>query len=231
MRIALLEDDLAQADLLLAWLKASDHNCQHATTGETFIKLINFETFDLLIIDWELPGMSGIEVLQWIRIQVDWPIPVLFTTSRNSEKDIVQALELGADDYMIKPVKRSEMLARINALTRRSKLFGNEETVFEFGVFQVNNAAHTITRQGQPIELTLKEYQLMFFLFQNAGRLISRGHLLESIWGQSNSNINTRTVDTHISRIRQKLQLGHSSGWRLATVYQHGYRLEKMTDS
>jgi DNA-binding response OmpR family regulator len=230
MRIALLEDDAAQADLLQSWLTAADYQCKHAASGEAFLKLLCHETFDLLIIDWNLPGISGIDVLQRVRNVLDWPIPVLFTTSRISESDIVRALELGADDYMFKPIKQDEMLARIKALTRRSQLQEKEEKLFDFGIFQVNDESHVITRLGEPIELTFKEYQLVLFLFKNAGRLISRGHLLESVWGQ-NSDTMTRTVDTHISRIRQKLQLGHASGWRLATVYQHGYRLEKIAET
>ncbi|MGR9046414.1 MAG: response regulator transcription factor [Gammaproteobacteria bacterium] len=227
MRIALLEDDKAQAELIQTWLETAGHNCRHASNGETFIKLLGHESFDLLIIDWELPGMSGIEVLQWVRNRIDWPVPVLFSTSRDNEHDIVEALEKGADDYMIKPIKRNEMLARIHALARRSQIPEKDSKLFDFGMYRINDEIHQISREGGQIELTEKEYQLAFFLFRNAGRLVSRGHLLETIWGQS-ADINTRTVDTHVSRIRQKLQLGHASGWRLASVYQHGYRLERI---
>lgn len=226
MRIALVEDDPAQADLMKVWLEASGHQCSHQITGESFLKMTRRETFDLLIIDWCLPDKTGIELLKWVREHLDWPIPVLFATSRNDEADIVKALELGADDYMVKPIKQAEMLARINAIGRRSRQGKVEAEKLQFGIFTLDKTRRLILRSGEPIELTEKEYELAVFLFQNSGRLVSRGHLLESVWGR-NPDLNTRTVDTHVSRIRHKLQLGSESGWRLSTVYQHGYRLEK----
>lgn len=227
MRIALVEDDLAQAELMQVWLEASEHQCRHQISGQAFIKMVRQESFDLLIIDWCLPDMSGIEILKWVRDHLDWPIPVLFATSRNEEADIVLALESGADDYMVKPVKRSEMLARINALGRRSQTGAVEAQILEFGIYTVDQNRHIIRRSDEAIEMTQKEYDLAVFLFQNSGRLVSRGHILESVWGR-NPDLNTRTVDTHVSRIRHKLHLGPESGWRLSTVYQHGYRLENI---
>ncbi len=225
MRIAYLEDDPAQADLIKAWLEANDHQCRHQIAGEPFIKMLRQESFDLIIVDWLLPDMTGIDVLKWVREHVDWPIPVLFSTSKNDEADIVHALETGADDYMVKPVKRSEMLARIEALGRRSKSSSVKKEILQFGIFAIDDYHNVLSRSGEVIELTQKEYDLTKFLFQNHGRLLSRGHILESVWGR-NPDLNTRTVDTHVSRIRQKLKLGPDSGWSLSTVYQHGYRLE-----
>ncbi len=227
MRIALVEDDPAQADLVQAWLKAGGHQCRHQVSGESFIKMIRQESFDLFIIDWCLPDMTGIEILKWVRQHLDWPIPVLFATSRNEEADIVMALESGADDYMVKPVKRSEMLARINALLRRTQVGVEEVRNQEYGVYTVDRSRHIIFRSDDAVELTQKEFELADFLFRNSGRLVSRGHILESVWGR-NPDLNTRTVDTHVSRIRSKLQLGTESGWVLSTVYQHGYRLENV---
>lgn len=226
MRIAYVEDDPAQAELIKAWLEASGHQCRHQIAGEPFIKMLRQESFDLIIIDWLLPDMTGIDILKWVREHVDWPIPILFSTSKNDEADIVHALVTGADDYMVKPVKRSEMLARIDALGRRSKASSVKKEKLHYGIFGIDDSQNTINRSGEVIELTQKEYELAKFLFQNHGRLLSRGHILESVWGR-NPDLNTRTVDTHVSRIRQKLKLGADSGWCLSTVYQHGYRLEK----
>jgi DNA-binding response OmpR family regulator len=117
------------------------------------------------------------------------------------------------------------MLARITALGRRSQALVDENAV-EFGEFSVDVTAHTIMREGVSIELTHKEFELALFLFRNIGRLLSRSHILESVWGQS-AQLNTRTVDTHISRIRNKLDLVPERGWRLSGVYHHGYRLER----
>ena len=230
MRIAFLEDDPAQADLVIGWLQAAGHSCRHYTQAQSFIKDARRESYDLLILDWELPESSGIEVLQWVRSHFDWPVPVLFVTNRSSEQDIVLALEKGADDYMIKPPSRRVTLARINALARRGKITSDKLEPLDFGQFRFDRAEKTVSRDRQPVELTDKEYQLALMLFSNAGRLLSRDHMLESVWGVG-PGIATRTVDTHISRLRRKLELIAENGWRLKAVYQHGYRLEEVAQA
>lgn len=229
MRIAFLEDDQPQAEVIKGWLSAADHSCRHFTKAIQFLKEIRRESYDLLILDWELPKSSGIEVLRSVREQRDWHVPVLFMTNRDSENDIVKALSEGADDYMTKPASRSITLARINALCRRSQPDKEGEQVLEYGCYQLNKPEKRITRNGEPIEVTEKEYQLAAMLFTNIGRLLSRNHMLEAVWGLG-PELATRTVDTHISRLRRKLMLLPENGWRLKAVYQHGYRLEKVTD-
>lgn len=223
MRIALLEDDPSQAALIRMWLQDAEHDCQVFEQGKQLIRELGRDTYDVLILDWMLPDIEGIEVLRWIRQHIDWPIPILFVTGRDSEADIVSALELGADDYMSKPVKRLEMLARIKAVSRRA--ISKDEPQMSFGDYLIDTAARSVYLRGEPIELTQKEFDLVLFLFRCAGRVLSRGHILESVWGRS-PDINTRTVDTHISRIRNKLALRADNGWQLKAVYQHGYRLE-----
>jgi len=229
MRIAFLEDDQPQAEVIKSWLNAADHSCLHFTKANLFLKEIRRESYDLLILDWELPESSGIEVLRSVRAQSDWRVPVLFMTNRDSESDIVKALAEGADDYMTKPVSRAITLARINALGRRSQPERENEQVLEYGSYQLNKPVKRITRNGEPVEVTEKEYQLAAMLFSNIGRLLSRNHMLETVWGVG-PGLATRTVDTHISRLRRKLALLPENGWRLKAVYQHGYRLEKVTD-
>lgn len=225
-RIALLEDNLEQSELLASWLGEADYCCQPFHKGGALLSALGRESYDLAVIDWNLPDMDGDEVLAQMRGKLDWPIPVLFTTSRNDEADIVHALNLGADDYLVKPVRRMEFLARVNALLRRKGFFAQEKPAYlDFDPFRFDLGGRTILRNGELIELTDKEYDLALFLFQNGGRLLSRGHVLESVWGR-NPGLDTRTVDVHISRIRRKLRLGMECAWRLAAVYQHGYRLE-----
>lgn len=227
VRIALLEDDPAQAELVQSWLMGAGHSCYHFQAGRPFLQAISRETFDLLVIDWGLPDVAGDEVLARVRMQFDWHVPVLFVTSRDHEEDIVYALQRGADDYMTKPVKRNETLARIDALIRRTQPEADQDREWALGPFLVEPKRHKVLRDGKEVELTQKEFDLTVFLFRNLGRLLSRGYILESVWA-TRPDLNTRTVDTHISRIRNKLGLTPENGWRLGAVYQHGYRLEQL---
>lgn len=226
MRIGLLEDDMAQADLVSMWLTDANHRVHHFDSGRRFLDSVNRETFDLLILDWNVPDLSGPEVLARIREQEKSPLPVIFMTSRDRDEDIVFALKNGADDYMTKPVKRAEVLARIEAVARRVYPSERKE-VLEFAPFTIDTRNQVIRRHGEPVQLTQKEYELATFLFMNRGRLLSRGYLLENVWG-TRPDLNTRTVDTHVSRVRSRLRLSPSNGWRLKSIYQHGYRLEEI---
>lgn len=228
MRIAFLEDDLPQAEMIKNWLAEESHSCRHYAAAKSFLREIRQESYDLLILDWELPESSGLEVLRWVREQADWRIPILFMTHRDSENDIVRALSEGADDYMTKPVSREIAVARINALARRSGITPKAAEIFQFGDFEIMTDNNTITSKGQAVELTEKEFKLALMLFLNIGRLLSRDHMLEEVWGVG-PGLATRTVDTHVSRIRRKLALMPENGWRLKAVYQHGYRLEQVS--
>jgi DNA-binding response OmpR family regulator len=140
----------------------------------------------------------------------------------------VHALTSGADDYMVKPLGKRELLARIDALARRARPSARaDEGVLEYGRLSVDFRNRLVRLDGALVAMTQKDYELAVFLLRNIGRLLSRAHILEAVWGQS-ADINTRTVDTHVSRIRGKLQLVPENGWSLSAVYQHGYRLERV---
>lgn len=226
MRIAILEDDVHVGQLMSLWLEQAGHDGQLFATGEAFRKALVRESFDLLILDRVLPDTSGDAELAWVRGYVDWHIPVIFVTVSDTEEEIVKGLTNGADDYMVKPVRERELLARIAAVARRSQHAGEGREKLEFPPYVIDLAAHVLTVNGQAVELTHKEFELVVFLFRNAGRMLSRGHILESVWGRT-AEQNTRTVDTHISRIRVKLGLAPGNGWRLTAVYHYGYRLEQ----
>lgn len=230
MRIAYLEDNPAQAEVLIDWLTEAGYNCRHYADVPAFFKEVRRESFDLFVLDWELPGTSGIEVLKRIRSQVDWDAPVLFITQRDGNDDIVLALETGADDYIVKPISKNVTLARIKALLRRSNRDEKKGTTLEYGAYRIQTQEGLITVSGVPIELTEKEYQLALMLFSNVGRLLSRDHMLEMVWGVG-PGLATRTVDTHISRLRRKLALAPENGWRLKAIYHHGYRLERVSQA
>ena len=169
-----------------------------------------------------------IPVLRWLREDRSNDTPVIFVTARDAEGDIVEALNNGADDYLVKPVRRLELMSRIEAVMRRARPSA-KGTTLEVGpyVFDLNHKHVTV--DGEPVELTDKEYDLSVFLFRNIGRLLSRGHMLEAVWGRT-ANLATRTVDTHVSRVRSKLNLRPESGFRLVPTYNYGYRLEQLDD-
>ncbi len=229
MRIACLEDDLVQSRVLKEWLEGDGHTCHTFDTAQRFSKELRHETYDLLIMDWELPESSGIELLTWIRNEQELDTPVFFITHRDSEADIVEALEKGADDYLAKPVSKEVTLARVKALARRHSGHGIGKDILEINGLRLDKETKQILLSGQPVETTEKEFQLAWMLLNNVGRLLSRDHLLESIWGFGPELV-TRTVDTHISRLRRKLGLVPENGWRLKAIYHQGYRLEHLSD-
>jgi DNA-binding response OmpR family regulator len=239
VRIGLLEDDSSQIELISLWAHEAGDQLQSYMTGKSFREAISRENFDLLVLDWHLPDTTGIKELDWLRSEKASTTPVIFITSRDSEESVVEALDHGADDYMVKPVNKGVTLARIKALQRRNKI-GEEaveadasqvngksdmgQSIETFEPYELNNAEYTISVNGEVIKLTNKEYELAAFLFRNAGCLVSRDSLLETIWG-TRGDLNTRTVDTHISRIRSKLGINPAVGWQLSSIYQRGYRL------
>ncbi len=225
MKVFILEDDHDQAELVMHWLESSGNQCQHFTNGRDFIDKLPFEQPDLLILDWNLPGVSGLEILNWVRSSDFNELPVIFATTRGQDEDLVKALDQGADDYLVKPIKEVELIARANALYRRHNQSSKSELVFD--PYNFNNKEDKVSFAEEEIKLTSKEFQLAFYFFNNPDRLIARDYLLETIWTKS-SAITTRTVDTHISRLRKKLKLDGTTGWKLTSVYHKGYRLIKV---
>lgn len=227
MRIVILEDDSDQADLLVAWLEEAHHQCTVYNDGNAFIRAYKKDSFDLVLLDWNVPKISGLEVLQHLREHLDALVPVVFITQRDAEEDIVRALEAGADDYMAKPVRQRETMARVIAIARRMG-YGDENTAdnYQHAPYRIDTKLRKVYLNDAEVDMTQKEYELTLFLFKNIGRVISRGHLLEMVWGTS-SKLNTRTVDTHVSRLRTKLDLEAQDHWQLTSVYRHGYRLEQ----
>lgn len=228
MRFALLEDEALQRDMLTAWLSEAGHDVHGFATAGEFMRIASRESFDFFLLDSMLPDQSGRHVLRWLREERRNETPAVFVTALDSEDEVVAALSGGADDYIVKPVRRAELLARIEAVLRRGRVQGTAE-VLEFGSYRFDIAHRVASLGGKPVELTDKEFDLALFLFRNLGRLLSRGHLLEAVWGRT-AAVATRTVDTHVSRVRTKLELRPEHGFRLVPAYNFGYRLERMDD-
>jgi DNA-binding response OmpR family regulator len=224
MRIAVLEDDDSQRDWMNSFLLALGHVSHPFAKSESLLRQLRRENFDLLILDWNIPDMSGLEVVRWVRANLKAKVPVLFVTSHVDEGDLVEALKAGADDYMCKPVRVPELLARLHALLRRAYPEQTGEALVS-GDYAFDQKAKTLTFKGELVDLKHREYELAYLLFSRMGELLSRKYLQESVWG-GQVDVVSRTLDTHVSRLRVKLDLRPESGYRLSSVYSLGYRLE-----
>jgi DNA-binding response OmpR family regulator len=200
------------------------------STAENFINVSRRENFDLLIVDWGLPGLSGLQLTSWVRQNAGEQIPILMLTCRADAADIVEGLNAGADDYIVKPLQPGVLMARIRALLRRAWSHQSGSSTVAIEGYLFDTAAETVTVGGEAILLTSKEFGLALLMFQNLHRALSRGYMLEAVWGR-NPELPTRTLDMHISRIRSKLGLRPERGYRLAPVYSYGYRLERLEAS
>jgi two-component system response regulator RegX3 len=228
VNIAIVEDDLLQRTALRNWLENAGHHCDSFNSGIDFTRKRRRGDYEFLLFDWGLPGMSGIELLTWLRSQLQDNTPVIFITARDAEEDIVLALRKGADDYLVKPARKQELLARIDAMARRlpHPVQADDQ---HYGNILITPKASAIHINGEQVELTQKEYVLACYLLQNIGKLISRNELMTEVWGHS-TKMHTRTIDTHISRLRKKLNLTPDNDWQLSAVYQYGYRLDRSVE-
>ena len=226
MKIAFLEDNIDFAQRILTALEAAEFDVQHFVSGRECLRAVSSSHFDLCLLDWEVPDMSGAEVLASLKLKGNFP-PTIFLTGRDSEEDIVQVIEAGADDYIVKPPHTSVLIARINALYRRSSPDKNQEPIVSYGNLTVDFAKRKFALNDAPVKLTEKETELAIYFFGQVGVLLTRAHLIKVVWGTT-PDIDTRTIDVHVSHLRSKLNLLPQHGWRLISVYHHGYRLERL---
>ena len=226
MRIAVVDDDFVVLELMKRLAERMGHLCHTFETGEHLLQTLRRESFDLMVVDWHLPDMDGPEVVRATRKLIGPEMPILFVTRRNNEQDIVEALTSGADDFMSKPVRAGEFSARIKALLRRAYP-EVQRPEWVFGSYRFDETLRTASLNDTAIELTDREYALALLMFQNCGRLLSREHLRERVWGQIH-DVPSRTIDTHVSRLRNKLRLGEGTGYQVTAAYGVGYRLEQV---
>ena len=225
MHIGFVEDDPLQREMLTVQLQQGQHSCRAFDTAAAFLQGLKQESFDLVLIDWVLPDGNGGELLRWIRANMGWQLPCIVITAHESEHDVVTALEAGADDYIVKPAKPLELMARITAASRRAR--PGALPVLRAGDYEIDIKRQRMSMAGKVVEMTQKEFDLTVTLFQNLGKLLSRDFLLNKVWGVS-ADVDVRTVDTHVSRVRRKLGLDGGHGWKLVPVYGFGYRFERV---
>ena len=227
MRIAVLDNDRIQADLICQVLTSAGHTCQTFDSGKEMLGLLRKDSFDMLIFDWQVADLGGVEVLRRAKEKMSNATPMMFITSSSAEDDIVAGISAGADDYMIKPLRRGELVARVQALLRRAYPTQNGAEQLQFGPYVFETRPGRLSMGGVVIEVTHKEFYLALLFFRNIGRPLSRAYIHEAVWIRETA-VPSRTMDTHVSRVRNKLQLRPENGFRLVPVYSYGYRLEKL---
>ncbi len=215
LKVLIVEDEKAISNLILINLKAEGYSCTCAYDGKEAADQIEKNNYDLILLDIMLPEIDGYELLEYIR---PTETPVIFITAKGNLHDRVQGLRLGADDYIVKPFQISELTARVDALLRR---MGKSVTQFSLFGVEINTESRIVTKDGIPIDLTLKEFDLLVELIRNKNVALYRDSLYEKVWNEPFTG-ETRTLDSHIQRLRKKLDWDE----HIKTVFRIGYRLE-----
>ncbi|WP_189060408.1 response regulator transcription factor [Longimycelium tulufanense] len=223
-RVLIVEDEESFADPLAFLLRKEGFTTAIATTGQEALEEFDRNGADIVLLDLMLPGMSGTDVCKQLRQRS--AVPVIMVTARDSEIDKVVGLELGADDYVTKPYSARELVARIRAVLRRG---GESEDllpqVLEAGPVRMDVERHVVTVQGREVSLPLKEFDLLEYLLRNVGRVLTRGQLIDRVWGADYVG-DTKTLDVHVKRLRSKIEPDPSAPRHLVTVRGLGYKFE-----
>lgn len=234
MRIAILDDEPNELELLQDALDSYSLRdgtlplCTAFSSSPELLRRLKRDTFDLIVLDWQMPEISGLQMLLWIKEHLQPAPPVIMLTSRTAERDVVQALSAGADEYISKPFRQAELRARLtNVLRHCQGQSAGAEELLVFGNVRFDVQESRVSIDNVPVALTLREFKLALMLFKNQGRPLSRGYLYEHLWARDEI-LSSRTLDTHVYRLRNKLQLTSEYGWVLSTVYGYGYRLEAL---
>jgi two-component system response regulator RegX3 len=223
-RVLIVEDEKSLSEPLAFLLEREGYEVKVAKDGPSALRAFERHGTDLVLLDLMLPGIPGTEVCREIRSQSQ--VPIIMLTAKDSEVDIVVGLELGADDYVTKPYSTRELLARMRAvLRRRVEPDDDGSPVITAGQVRMDLERHTVSVRGEEISMPLKEYELLEFLVRNAGRVLTRGQLIDRVWGADYFG-DTKTLDVHIKRIRSRIEEQPSEPVMLVTVRGLGYRFE-----
>lgn len=222
--ILVVEDEIAMAQGLKHNLEFEGHQVTIAGNGRIGLDKIHEEDFDLVLLDVMMPELSGFDVLKTVRSEGN-KVPIIMLTAKSEEIDKVLGLEMGADDFVTKPFSIRELLARIKAILRRSDLGpAAVQDVFHVGKLRIDFSSYTASTDGEPVHLSVREFDILKYLLDKKGDTVSRGELLENIWGYE-STPTTRTVDNFILRLRQKIEPDELRPTHIITVHGLGYKL------
>jgi two-component system response regulator RegX3 len=223
LTIALVEDEPTQSFMISTLLESAGFIVAAFADGASLLRNPQLREMDLILLDWELPAQSGLQVMQALR-EDGIGIPVVFLTGSEDERRVVEALSVGADDYVLKPPRAAELAARIRAVVRRASSTVTVAQVLDCHPYRFDPANRQLRINGELVATTAREFELARHFFANAGQTISRHTLLVRVW-RTSPNVTTRTIDTFVSRLRKRIGLDGSHGWKLEALYQQGYRL------
>ncbi|MBJ7686577.1 response regulator transcription factor [Weissella confusa] len=218
-RTILIVDDSVRINQLVKMSLMNTYDIVQAFTGEDAVATLQSTKIDLVLLDITLPKMSGYDVLPYI---TDKEIPVIFLTAKTEVADVVQGLQLGADDYITKPFHLEVLKSRVEAVMRR--VYGHADEIIKYGDLVIDVTQQTVRRNGELVDLTNKEFELLVYFVRNQGVTLARETLYENIWDFADDMVDTRTVDLHVQRLRKKLGLAD----RITTVFRVGYRMETL---
>ncbi len=222
-KVLIVDDEESVRELIELYLKKEGFKAIHAKDGKEALRLNGEQHPDLIILDLMLPGLDGWEVCRQIRTSSK--VPIIMLTARAEEVDRIVGLELGADDYVIKPFSPREMVARVKAILRRGGSAAEESEVLTFPGLRIDRVQHRVEVDGEEVHLTPTEFRLLWCLASRPSRVFSRAELLDRIWGYD-SESDARTVDVHIKRLRQKTKAAESTSFSITTVWGLGYKFE-----
>lgn len=222
-KLLLVDDELQMVKILQEFLEESGFEVGYSTSGKEALVAVGRHKHDLVLLDIQMPDMDGIEVCRKIR-KMSPKLPVIFVTAADSDIDKIRGLNIGADDYISKPFNELEVVARINAVLRRT-LSSRSQAIQKFGELQIDPVKREVTNKGISIKFTPKEFDLLYYLMDNRGEAISRERLLEDVW-KMEGDIPTRTIDLHILQLRKKLEKNPSEPDLIITVHGFGYKFE-----
>ena len=222
--ILVVDDEPIVRDVVVRYLRRDGYKTHEAATGDEARRILETTQPELVVLDVMLPGTDGLELCRWIRSRSD--LPVIMLTARGEEADRIVGLELGADDYVTKPFSPRELAVRVRNVLRRTHIQPHDQEVVTFGDIRVDAASREVRKADVPMRLTMREFDLLWFLVSHPRRVFSRDQLMDRVWGYE-AALDTGTVTVHVRRLRSKIEDDPSRPRRLETVWGVGYRFNR----